>query len=1086
MTPYLARPNSVLRLHPSHLRPLRNALIVVALLALVLAATWLEPPSVHDVAGYLPLHILLETVAIVVAMLVFAVGWNAQGRDQSGSVILLACAFFGVGWLDFFHVLSYKGMPDFVSPSDTEKGLAFWLAARLMASVVLFVVAVRPWRPFNSAASKYILFAAFIAMTAYASWLFLLHLEWMPRTFVPGQGLTAFKVNFEYALILLNLATAVMLWSRMREPLPFNASLLLAAVIVMAMSEFLFTLYVTTTDIFNVLGHIYKVAAYLFLYRAVVVENIEHPYNQLRESENQLLATMNAIPDPLFELDLSGRYWDCRAVQTGPLAAPADDFIGKTVFNVMPAGAAEVTMSALHEAYAEGRSHGKEIELSEADNNKRWFELSVSRKHAARGQAPRFILLTREITERKRSEDKLRMANTLVENSPTVLFRWKAEEGWPVEYVSENVLQQFGYAAADLRSGRVHFSAMIYPDDVARVAAEVAQYSAIGAERFTQEYRIVTADGKVRWIDNLTTIERDENGKVLHYEGVVLDKTERRFAEDALLKLSQAVEQSPNPIVISDLDSNIEYANPAFTRVTGFSLEEVRGQNQRMLQSGKTPRATYDDMWTHLKRGDNWKGEFINRRKDGSEYTEMAWISPVRQPDGSVTNYLSIKEDITEKKKAEEWITKLAHFDLLTELPNRTLLNEHVRHDISVVQRSNLQLAVMFLDLDNFKNINDTLGHSVGDEMLIQLAKRLKSAIREEDTVSRLGGDEFVLIFPGTTANSAAQLAEKILAIVATPYRIAQQELIVTTSIGIAMYPGDGADFEALSKNADVAMYRAKHDGRNNYRFFAAEMQLHSARALQLDNALRYALQRDQLRVYYQPQVAIADGRVIGAEALLRWEHPELGMISPAEFIPVAENGGQMLSIGEWVLRTAVQQLKTWMDSGLPPMIIAVNLSAVQFKHPNLPDLVSKILHDEKLSPQYLELELTESVAMDDPQGAIAVMNELYGRGIRMSLDDFGTGYSSLSMLKKFKVYKLKIDQSFVRDITEDADDKAIVTAIINMASSLGFQTIAEGVETQAQLDLLRLHGCNEVQGYYFSKPLPAEEFEAFVRARPG
>jgi len=948
----------MLRLHPSHQRPARNALIIVALLALMLAAAWLLPPKMHDIAGYLPLHILLETVAIVVAMLVFAVGWNAQGRDQPGSVILLACAFFGIGWLDFFHVLSYNGMPDFVTPSDPEKGLAFWLAARLMASVALLIVAVRPWQPFASAASKYISFAAFIAITALVGGLFLFHLDWMPRTFVPGQGLTAFKVIFEYALILLNFATAFMLWRRMREPLPFNASLLLGAVIVMAMSEFLFTLYATTTDFFNVLGHIYKVAAYLFLYRAVVVESIEHPYAQLRESENQLLATMNAIPDSLFELDLSGRYWDYRAVQTDFQAASPEGFIGRTVFDVLPADAAEVTLSALREASADGYSHGKEIELSVAEG-KRWFELSVSRKQTARGQAPRFILLARDITQ-------------------------------------------------------------------------------------------------------------------------------RRFAEDSLLKLSQAVEQSPNVIVISDLHANIEYANPSFTRVTGYSLEEVRGQNQRMLQSGKTPRATYDDMWAHLKRGDNWKGEFINRRKDGSEYTEMVWISPVRQPDGRVTNYLAIKEDVTEKKKAEEWITKLAHFDLLTELPNRSLLNEHVRHDISVVQRSNLQLTVMFLDLDNFKNINDTLGHSIGDEMLIQLAKRLKSAIREEDTVSRLGGDEFVLIFPGSTANNAAYLAGKILAIVATPFQIAQRELTVTSSIGIAMYPDDGEDFEALSKNADTAMYRAKHDGRNTFRFFAPEMQLHSARALQLDNALRYALQRDQLRVYYQPQIALQDGRVTGAEALMRWEHPELGMISPAEFIPIAETGGQMLSIGEWVLRTAVRQLKTWLDSGLPPLVVAVNLSAVQFKHPNLPDLVSKILEEEKLPQQYLELELTESVAMDDPQGAITVMNELHGRGIRMSLDDFGTGYSSLSQLKKFKVCKLKIDQSFVRDIIVDADDKAIVTAIINMAKSLGFQTIAEGVETQAQLDLLREQGCDEVQGYYFSKPLPAEEFEAFVRARLG
>jgi diguanylate cyclase (GGDEF)-like protein/PAS domain S-box-containing protein len=616
------------------------------------------------------------------------------------------------------------------------------------------------------------------------------------------------------------------------------------------------------------------------------------------------------------------------------------------------------------------------------------------------------------------------------------------------------------------------------------VGEEVARHATEGAVRFAQEYRVVTADGRVRWIEDLTSIERDGNGEILHYEGVVLDKTERRLAEYSLLKLSQAVEQSPNTIVISDLDANIEYANPSFTRVTGYTLDEVRGMNPRLLHSGKTPREVYDDMWAHLTRGENWKGEFINRRKDGTEYTEMVWISPVRQPDGTVTNYLAIKEDVTEKREAEGRIAKLAHFDQLTELPNRALLNEHVRHDISVALRNNLQLAVMFLDLDHFKNINDTLGHSIGDLLLIQLAKRLKAAVREQDTVSRLGGDEFVLIFPGTTSGNAAHLAGKILEVVAEPYEIMQHELIVTASIGIAMYPGDGEDFEALSKNSDAAMYRAKHDGRNSFRFFAPEMQLHSARMLLLDNALRHALSRNELHVHYQPQVSILDGRVIGAEALLRWAHPALGMVSPAEFIPIAENSGQMLAIGEWVLRSAVKQLKTWMDSGLPPMIMAVNLSAVQFRHPNLPELVSRILLEEGLAPQYLELELTESVAMDDPQGAITVMNDLHARGVRMSIDDFGTGFSSLSQLKKFKVYKLKIDQSFVRDIASDADDRAIVTAIINMAKSLGFQTIAEGVETEGQLDYLREQGCHEVQGYHFSKPLSAPQFEAFARAR--
>jgi len=355
-------------------------------------------------------------------------------------------------------------------------------------------------------------------------------------------------------------------------------------------------------------------------------------------------------------------------------------------------------------------------------------------------------------------------------------------------------------------------------------------------------------------------------------------------------------------------------------------------------------------------------------------------------------------------------------------------------------------------------------------------------AAKHSALVCRLGGDEFILLLPGTDEAAASQVAAKLLAAVAQPCQIEQNELVSTVSIGIALYPNDGQDFETLSKNADAAMYRVKQASRNDFRFFTQEMQAHSARTLQLVNALRHALPRHEFELHFQPQIALQDGHIVGAEALLRWRHPELGMISPVEFIPIAEDSGQILAIGEWVLRTSVRQLKQWLDAGLRPMVMAVNLSAVQFRHPNLIDLVTRILDEAALPPEFLELELTEAAAMDDPPAAIAIMNKLDEHGIRMSIDDFGTGYSSLSYLKKFKVDKLKIDQSFVRDISDDPDDKAIVTAIINLASSLGMHTIAEGVETASQLAFLRLQGCDEVQGYYFSKPLPKDQFEAFVR----
>ena len=556
---------------------------------------------------------------------------------------------------------------------------------------------------------------------------------------------------------------------------------------------------------------------------------------------------------------------------------------------------------------------------------------------------------------------------------------------------------------------------------------------------------------------------------------------ELNHMDRAMFKLSLAVEQTPNSIFITDLAANIEYANATFTTVSGYSQEEILGKNPRILQSGKTPGKTYQDMWAHLTRGEPWRGEFINRRRDGSLYTELAQISPVKDAHGVVTNYLSIKTDITEYKAAEARIEKLAHYDQLTGLPNRAMLAERFKQTLSQAQRNHEQLALMFLDLDRFKNINDTLGHALGDQLLMEVTRRLKHALRDEDTVSRLGGDEFVVILPDSGVDGAAHVASKLIEAISQPWSFDHHELIVTPSIGIAIYPHDGEDFDTLSKLADTAMYRVKQAGRNGFRFYTAEMQTHSARTLRLTVALRHALARNELSLHYQPQMSMRDGHIVGAEALLRWTHPELGTISPAEFVPIAEDSGLILNIGDWVLRTAAQQLKRWMEGGMAPMVMAVNLSAVQFRHANLPERVMQILDEVGLPHALLELELTEAVAMDDPRAAVAVMDRLHERGIRMSIDDFGTGYSSLSYLKKFKVYKLKIDQSFVRDLNEDPDDKAIVTAIINMASSLGMQTIAEGVETASQLAFLRLQGCNEAQGYYFSRPLTAEQFEAFV-----
>lgn len=565
-------------------------------------------------------------------------------------------------------------------------------------------------------------------------------------------------------------------------------------------------------------------------------------------------------------------------------------------------------------------------------------------------------------------------------------------------------------------------------------------------------------------------------------------EAQRKRAEEALRgseqRLRTIIETEPECIMVVDSGGLIKEMNAmGLAMLEADSIEEVQQHNLIDFILSK-----YHDSFiaTHKRvmSGESCIFEFEINGLKGSQHWLETHAAPLSDADGKITMLLGITRDITARKEAEKRIQYLAHFDALTGLPNRVQLNNHAKYVISLAQRNQEPVTLMFLDLDHFKDINDTLGHSVGDALLVELTKRLRLVLREEDMVSRLGGDEFIFLLYGVDANEAPHVAQKLLDVIAEPCQIEQYDLNVTGSIGIALYPGDGADLEALSKSADSAMYRAKHEGRHGYSFFTAEMQIRSARHLTLVSALRQAIERDQLQIYYQPQVSVLDGRIVGAEALLHWTHPVLGSVSPTEFIPSAEESGLILPIGEWVLRHAVRQAKSWMQNGLAPLVMAVNLSVIQFRHPDLPNLITRILDEEGLLPEYLELELTEGVAMHDPQKAIAVMNKLHERGVRMSIDDFGTGFSSLSHLKKFRVYKLKIDQTFVRDISTDPEDRAIVSAIINMAKSLGLQTIAEGVETAGQLAFLREQGCDELQGYYYCKPLSADQFEEFARSK--
>jgi diguanylate cyclase (GGDEF)-like protein/PAS domain S-box-containing protein len=535
--------------------------------------------------------------------------------------------------------------------------------------------------------------------------------------------------------------------------------------------------------------------------------------------------------------------------------------------------------------------------------------------------------------------------------------------------------------------------------------------------------------------------------------------------------------------MITDAQGIIEYVNPQFEKTAGYKSSEVVGVNPRILKSGHTTRDTYAEMWQTLAQGREWRGEFHNRRKDGSLYWEYGSLSPIKDTKGRVTHYLAVKEDITARKEVEARLIRQANYDELTDLPNRSLcysrLKEAIAHAKSRAGEEDNLIGVLFIDLDHFKHVNDSLGHAVGDKLLAAVARRLRACLRKGDTLSRQGGDEFLMVLPNLPSPEGARLvAESTLTALRKPFSIDGREIFVASSIGITIYPRDGKDAAELLRNADSAMYTAKAAGRNTHRFFSPEMEAKAERRLVVEGNLRHALAKGELQLAFQPLVDGATGETIGAEALLRWDNPMLGAVSPEDFIPIAEETGLIVPIGAWVLDQAIATAAAWHRRWGRDLVIAVNASVRQFQGNNLATLVGDTLRTHDFPAHCLELEMTESLLLEVTPAITGTLDRLSRMGVQLSLDDFGTGYSALSYLKKFPFDVLKIDRSFIRDCVGDSNDEALARAIIAMARSLNLKVIAEGVETDAQMAFAQAEGCDIMQGYLFGRPMSADAFQ--------
>jgi len=700
-----------------------------------------------------------------------------------------------------------------------------------------------------------------------------------------------------------------------------------------------------------------------------------------------------------------------------------------------------------------------------------------------RGMSPIAGGLTRE-------QEYSRMLRTLLGNIAGMVYRRRNDARGTMEFVSAGCLQLTGWRASDLlRSGGNSFDELIHPDDRIWVRETIA-VSLAEHQPFDIEYRIVRADGGMRWVWDRGTGVANANAEVVAIEGLVHDITERKQAHQALCDAEQRYrglfDNAIEGVFRSTVEGEYLDANPALAGIYGYENPATLMQSVRNIGSQLyvEPARRVEFMRIMRERGEVSGFESQIYCRNG----QIIWISEnaraIRDETGKVLLYEGTVEDITERKHYERRLEWQATHDALTGLANRSLMQDRLDLAINRAGEDGGHVAVLFIDLDRFKLINDTLGHQVGDELLQIVAKRLQRCTRGSDTVARLGGDEFVLILnapPG--GDPTGRTLELLMQAVSDPCNVGGREYNLTCSIGVALYPDDGLDAETLLKHADTALYRAKDSGRNNVQFFTRELTAQLAQRLELEGKLRRALELQQFELYFQPRVDLASGRMVGAEALLRWNLPGEGVVLPSRFIPLAEETGLIVSLGSWVLRAACRQLRAWQDEGLDPGAVSVNVSAQQFQSGELPALVAQVLAETGIVPSSLELEITESVLMQDASRFLEMINQIKRQGVRISIDDFGTGYSSLAYLRRFPVDHLKIDRSFVADMAHSEDDATIVRSIIALGHALGLQVVAEGVESAEQLQLLRASECDEVQGYHLGRPGPADEHRQRLRA---
>jgi diguanylate cyclase (GGDEF)-like protein/PAS domain S-box-containing protein len=808
---------------------------------------------------------------------------------------------------------------------------------------------------------------------------------------------------------------------------------------------------------------------------------IKRLFEDIGQREERFRSIVTQVPGAVF-----------RFRPDGPI-----DFVSDTIEDISGYSAAQFMRSTTHswtnliapedrrkqrsvigQSIRDGQPYEIEYRILDASGAERWVQEN-GQPQASDGdrKAPWVDGIITDISQRKHNE--MRIEALLAEQSAildNVMFGVMFVRNRAIVSVNRRCEELFGYepgAMSGASTSIMFLNAFDYESSGLRQYPSLSQ-----GDYFSEERQYRRHDGSLFWC-MVSGYALDHNRANEGSIWVFADITSRKEAEEKLRLSATVIEHIADGVVVLDAQGIIVAVNPAFSLITGYSEAEALGKDRTLTRSGRHEQSFYHDMWQEQLENGYWRGELWSQRKNGEMYLEFLTVSAVRDTLGQATHYVGVFSDITKAKESQEKLDHLAHHDPLTQLPNRLLFHDRLQHALQRATREGEQLALLFIDLDRFKNVNDTLGHHIGDELLKQVASALQERLREGDTLARLGGDEFIVLLENIDNQYGASLvAEKLVQMFEEPFMVAGHELFVTCSVGISLFPDDAADLNMLIRNADVAMYQAKARGRNGYSFYAPSMTGEGVERLRLETFLRRSIEKDEIFLNYQPQVEIDTGRLIGVEALVRWNHPELGLIPPIRFIPLAEDTGFINQLGKWVLQESCRQMTRWQEAGLHVPKIAVNLSAKQFERGSIVNLVADILNETGLEPNRLQLEVTESVIMNTGD-AMVFINDLHSIGVALAIDDFGTGYSSLAYLKQLPVQTLKIDRSFIKDISTDANDEAIAIAIIQLGKSMNLSVIAEGVETEEQASFLLRHGCNLAQGYFYSRPLSAQDLLA-------